>query len=534
MESFAFLHHACAHEENRLSHRVGSESTNPSKPPATSFPPITSNRMANHPHQGMRQLIALVVGAALLGTSATAIAASTQIDESQSPEQPSAEASTQPETDSSDTRAADTEPDNQPSTEPNIAPNAPASTAETPQSEISSPAQTRQQGEPMLLSQQADSITLQLESTGNAVTALQQRLSDLGYYSGPITGYFGDLTEAAVIEFQRDRGLTADGVVGASTTAALRESSQTGDAATVSSDGLLRLDASGASVSSLQTRLSDLGYYDGPITGYFGPLTESAVIEFQQANGLTVDGVVGSATESALQGAARPTAASSATPVANDGLLELGESGPRVADIQRRLRELGYYSGTVDGTYGPMTEEAVIAFQRSQGLTADGIAGSNTVAALESPDPRASSRPVQPAPQPSATETSTPPSQNPSAGQLQQPNSSNPVPSETATPPAATGAAPSVSPAPFPAPSFPAPDASSPSPFPASDASSSSSIAPASSLDRDAVIEIQRKLQARGFYSGPVDGVMGPETQRAIDAAHRAYDLTGGDIGNPI
>jgi peptidoglycan hydrolase-like protein with peptidoglycan-binding domain len=59
-----------------------------------------------------------------------------------------------------------------------------------------------------------------------------------------------------------------------------------------------------------------------------------------------------------------------------------GSKGRRVEEIQARLRELGYYRGTVDGDYGPNSEKAVKAFQRSRGLDADGEVGPATGAAL--------------------------------------------------------------------------------------------------------------------------------------------------------
>ena len=59
-----------------------------------------------------------------------------------------------------------------------------------------------------------------------------------------------------------------------------------------------------------------------------------------------------------------------------------GSSGNTVVQIQQKLSELGYYSGSVDGIYGSMTEKAVRSFQNARGLTADGIAGNNTLKAL--------------------------------------------------------------------------------------------------------------------------------------------------------
>lgn len=56
----------------------------------------------------------------------------------------------------------------------------------------------------------------------------------------------------------------------------------------------------GSDVSTVQRRLKNWGYYDGPITGYFGPKTSSAVKFFQRKNGLRQDGLVGPNTWSAL------------------------------------------------------------------------------------------------------------------------------------------------------------------------------------------------------------------------------------------
>lgn len=66
-----------------------------------------------------------------------------------------------------------------------------------------------------------------------------------------------------------------------------------------------------------------------------------------------------------------------------DGTLELGESGPAVHALQERLSELGYWLGTPDGRYGQLTRQAVMAFQKAEGLGRDGTAGPVTLAALD-------------------------------------------------------------------------------------------------------------------------------------------------------
>ena len=65
-------------------------------------------------------------------------------------------------------------------------------------------------------------------------------------------------------------------------------------------------------------------------------------------------------------------------------VLKRGSSGPDVLTLQSTLNQLGFDPHGVDGTFGPGTEAAVKAFQQSKGLTPDGIAGPNTMAALQS------------------------------------------------------------------------------------------------------------------------------------------------------
>jgi peptidoglycan hydrolase-like protein with peptidoglycan-binding domain len=69
-------------------------------------------------------------------------------------------------------------------------------------------------------------------------------------------------------------------------------------------------------------------------------------------------------------------------PPGADGTLELGEKGYEIAALQARLDELGYWHGTTDGRYGQLTRQAVMAFQKAEGLSRDGVAGPATQAAL--------------------------------------------------------------------------------------------------------------------------------------------------------
>lgn len=71
--------------------------------------------------------------------------------------------------------------------------------------------------------------------------------------------------------------------------------------------------------------------------------------------------------------------------IANTALAETlrrGSKGSAVTELQKKLKRWGYYSGAVDGVFGNGTEAAVKAFQRKNGLTADGVVGPKTAAAL--------------------------------------------------------------------------------------------------------------------------------------------------------
>ena len=63
-------------------------------------------------------------------------------------------------------------------------------------------------------------------------------------------------------------------------------------------------------------------------------------------------------------------------------VLKQGTSGNDVKEVQRRLKQWGYYKGSVDGVFGEGTKKAVIAFQKKNGLTADGVVGKSTYKAL--------------------------------------------------------------------------------------------------------------------------------------------------------
>ncbi|HEY9742716.1 MAG TPA: peptidoglycan-binding protein [Coleofasciculaceae cyanobacterium] len=155
----------------------------------------------------------------------------------------------------------------------------------------------------LIVGMSSSAFALQRGDSGSQVATLQRNLSTAGYYKGPVTGFYGSLTQDAVSSFQRARGIKPDGIASSTTLAALEgrggPDPNNGNGGGYS-NVILRRGSSGTTVTQLQRTLTSRGYYSGPITGYFGRLTEEAVIRFQQANGLVADGVVGARTSSAL------------------------------------------------------------------------------------------------------------------------------------------------------------------------------------------------------------------------------------------
>lgn len=141
---------------------------------------------------------------------------------------------------------------------------------------------------------------------------------------------------------------------------------------------LLQRGSHGPSVARLQSRLTAAGFPCGS-DGEFGPQTEAQVRAFQTARGLEADGVVGAATWRALIGAGDQPGQGPGP--GETPLLRLESEGPHVVRLQQALVAAGF-PGTVDGIFGPETQERVRAFQAGHDLQADGVVGPQTWAAL--------------------------------------------------------------------------------------------------------------------------------------------------------
>lgn len=170
----------------------------------------------------------------------------------------------------------------------------------------------------------------------------------------------------------------------------------------------LRSGSQGAEVTELQAALTLLGYFGGSVDGVYAESTVTAVSRFQQAAGLSQDGIVGPATwdrlfpPTPLNQATLPTPTATPTSqpvsfskptaspapqsvkpaVADFPILKLGMTGPAVTRLQERLKAVGVFTGAIDGVFGEETQAAVKAAQKNFQLETDGVVGSATWSAL--------------------------------------------------------------------------------------------------------------------------------------------------------
>ena len=238
-------------------------------------------------------------------------------------------------------------------------------------------------------------------SRGWDVYVLQLKLISLNYTLNYYTpGYFDSVTTAAVKQFQKNNNLKkVDGTVGSTMRRYLwpttvndkeeQEKQYEGTPDDPYTERTLKLNNSGNDVANMQMRLKAAGYYFGAADGVFGKDTKDAVIRLQKAYNLKQDGIVGSQTWAVIKtlnvsGAEQTVVEDDKTSVgAYTRKLQRGSSGKQVTKLQQALIRLGYLAeGEDDGKFGPITAWAVMLFQQAEGLTVDGIAGSQTFSTL--------------------------------------------------------------------------------------------------------------------------------------------------------
>lgn len=305
----------------------------------------------------------------------------------------------------------------------------------------------------------------------------------------------------------------------------------------------------GVAVRTVQSDLHALGYYQGHVDGYYGPLLGTAVRNFQSSRHLTSDGIVGALTWRYLSEAVQQRHAAATTLVStstSNPALQEGSSGAAVVHLQQLLNRFGAGLAT-DGAFGPLTLSALQHFQSTHGLTVTSILNAPTWSALLHDQPPVVAATVAKS-TPTAATPSNPVLQEGATGSavvhLQQ--RLNAFGARLATDgdfgPLTLSAVISFQrahgldangvvgastwsalnetpPAPAPAPA-PTPTNSSPSVLRLGDRGA-------------AVLTLQKDLTSIGFNTYGEDGIFGPNTQAAVEAFERHEGLTVDGLAGP-
>lgn len=254
-----------------------------------------------------------------------------------------------------------------------------------------------------------DYRTMQFGTAGDRVRIMQRALVALGF-DCDVDGDFKSDTYAAVKAFQRIVGLTQDGKAGKKTLQKL-EGYFDNEGMCISGpiagntpaepevdpnapvygkpERTLRYGMKGLDVKYTMQRLYDLGFYNKKADEHFGSGMLTAVKAFQRKNSLTPDGILGTKSLEVLFSDA-VLDADDAVPVIPEQtgprILKKGDKGEDVKLVQESLKELGYYTGKLDGQFGNGTLKAVRLFQARNALTVDGKVGPRTLEKLDAAD----------------------------------------------------------------------------------------------------------------------------------------------------
>jgi peptidoglycan hydrolase-like protein with peptidoglycan-binding domain len=345
-----------------------------------------------------------------------------------------------------------------------------------------------------ILSVVSNALALEKGDRGPSVRRLQQELKRVGFYQAPITQVYDATTEAAVRRFQKVAGMEVNGVAESDTVEKLRS-----------------WNPSGRNTANRKPSTSNTSRSESSRSTVTKPSTENTTTARRRS-------------ENSSQTAKKPSAETTAARKDdNPNVLSRGDEGEKVRVLQERLRVAGFYYGNATGVFGPITEEAVKRFQEAYKLRADGIVGSGTDRRLppvgigfgEESAPRRSS---------DNTDKLTVGDRGEAvrllqeqlikAGYLQgEPNGYfGPYTQEAVR-------------------RFQSDNYLKPSGIagPTTRGKLHSSVNPSSKSEFN-VLEIQRRLQEKGFYKGPLDGTLSEETKRSIRQAQEYYGISLNDV----
>lgn len=217
-------------------------------------------------------------------------------------------------------------------------------------------------------------VPLQSGDINSQVQTMQRLLTQYGYFGGTSDGVFGEATRRAVERFQMVNGLPVSGIADGPTLLRLTAEVPITWQGYLSEMSCAAGDA-GLNVYVLQNKLLAMGYFDGACTGSFGDLTRAAVAAFQTENGLEATGAADAAAWELIYSGA-------AVALRRADVVQIGDAGESVVQIQNRLQELGYLGQSPTGAFDYATETALRLFQIAHELPATGRAGAETMNAL--------------------------------------------------------------------------------------------------------------------------------------------------------
>lgn len=154
-------------------------------------------------------------------------------------------------------------------------------------------------------------------------------------------------------------------------------------------------------VAEVQQRLKVLGYAIGPVDGRLGPKTQAGINAYLTERGLPATGWISPGLITEVEGAVKappmpPQSAFSPSHVLNQSQRDIDPA--KVEIVQRRLTELGFYRGAMDGVVGSRLSDAIKAYQQSKGMPATGWIFPDLVAELAAPAKEESKAEVEPLP----------------------------------------------------------------------------------------------------------------------------------------
>ena len=237
---------------------------------------------------------------------------------------------------------------------------------------------------------------LRLGDSGTEVKNLQNRLKELGYYSGTDSGEFDEATEAALKQFEANYYEKCYGVATVKLQSLLFSQSAVPAAgveptADIVADGeavqmpeeltQLNFGNASAAVISLQQRLAQLGYLHGGVTGEYDYYTSCAVMRFEAAYDRELTGIATVSMQEYLYREDAIVLGEKRDRASKYGQflpLKKGDKGADVVLLQQRLVDLGYSTNTPNGKFNSYTVELVQVFQSKGGLEASGQADAAT------------------------------------------------------------------------------------------------------------------------------------------------------------